>query len=454
MHRYDLVVLGAGSGNMLLGPELAHLKTAIVEQDKFGGTCLNRGCIPSKMFVVAADAAINVEHAARLGVHASIDRIDWKAIRSRVFNRIDPLHQAAVDYRRNAGIDVYHEPAKFIAPKVVQVGAEQITAETFVIATGSRPTVPEIDGLASVPYHTSDTIMRVDDVPPALIIIGGGFIAAEMGHVFGGLGSQVTIIQRGSRLLMAEDEEISRRFTELAGQKHRLLLDTRTLSVQPRPGGVAVTVAGRNGDAPPETIEGSTLLIAVGRRPNSDLMDAAAGGLALDEHGHIAADSAYRTSVPGVWTVGDATNHSQLKHLANAETRVVRHNILHPDDLRALPSPLVPHAVFADPQVASVGLTEQDARQRGIAYVASTRNYADAAYGWALEDTTSFVKILADPEKRVLLGAHVIGPQASTLIQPLVQAMTFGQTVDQLAHDVIYIHPALTEVVEQALLSL
>ncbi|HEY1968776.1 MAG TPA: FAD-dependent oxidoreductase, partial [Pseudonocardia sp.] len=140
MHRYDLVVLGAGSGNMLLGPELAHLKTAIVEQDKFGGTCLNRGCIPSKMFVVAADAAINVEHAARLGVHASIDRIDWKAIRSRVFNRIDPLHQAAVDYRRNAGIDVYHEPAKFIAPKVVQVGAEQITAETFVIATGSRPT--------------------------------------------------------------------------------------------------------------------------------------------------------------------------------------------------------------------------------------------------------------------------------------------------------------------------
>lgn len=454
MHRYDLIVLGAGSGNMLLGPELAHLTTAIVEQDRFGGTCLNRGCIPSKMFVVTADAATNVERAARLGVHASIDRIDWKAIRARVFDRIDPLHRSAVDYRRAAGIDVYTEPARFVAPKVIEVGSERITADTVVVAAGSRPVVPAIDGLADVEYQTSDTIMRIDEVPQSLIIIGGGFIAAEMGHVFGGLGSRVTIVQQGPRLLMAEDEQVAQRFTELARRRHRVLLDTRTLSVAARPDGVAVTVAGGSGAATPEVLEGSTLLVATGRRPNSDLLDAAAGGLALDEHGHIAADSAYRTSVPGVWTLGDATNHFQLKHMANAETRIVRHNILHPDEPRTLSSPLVPHAVFADPQVASVGLTGQAARERGIAHVSAVRDYADAAYGWALEDTTSFVKVLADPGSRLLLGAHVIGPQASTLIQPLLQAMTFGQTVDQLAHEVIYIHPALTEVVEQVLLAL
>ncbi|MFG2887337.1 hypothetical protein ACGFYV_34475 [Streptomyces sp. NPDC048297] len=155
-----------------------------------------------------------------------------------------------------------------------------------------------------------------------------------------------------------------------------------------------------------------------------------------------------------MWSLGDATNHFQLKHLANAEVRVVRHNILHPDDVRTLSRAIVPHAVFADPQIAAVGLTEQQARERGVDHVVSVRNYSEAAYGWALEDTTSFVKLLADPHTRTLLGAHIIGPQAATLIQPLLQAMALGQTVDQLAHDVLYIHPALTEVVEQALLAL
>lgn len=454
MRHYDLVILGAGSGNMLLTPELAHLKTAIVEQDRFGGTCLNRGCIPSKMFVVAADAALNVRTAARLGVHATLDSVDWKAIRSRIFDRIDPLHESAVRYRRNTGVDVYTEPARFIAPKVIEVGSEQLTADTFVVATGSRPVVPAIDGLSDVKFHTSDTIMRIDEVPPSLVIIGGGFIAAEMGHVFGAFGSQVTIVQRAPRLLMAEDEQVSQRFTELAGRRHRVLLDTVTLSVEPRPHGVAVNVAGGSGAGPVEMLEASTLLVATGRRPNSDLLDAKAGGLELDEHGHIVADSAYRTSVHGVWTLGDATNHFQLKHMANAETRVIAHNLAHPADLRSLPSPLVPHAVFSEPQIASVGLTEQDARDRGIDHVTSVRNYSDAAYGWALEDTTSFVKILADPRTRLLLGVHVIGPQAAVLMQPLLQAMTLGQAVDQIAHDMLYIHPALTEVVEQALLAL
>ncbi|MEV5781524.1 mycothione reductase [Streptomyces sp. NPDC048448] len=451
MRHYDLVVLGAGSGNMLPDEELAQLRTAIVEPDLFGGTCLNRGCIPSKMFVVAADAVEDARAAARLGVHATVEHVDWKAIRDRVFHRIDPLHASALNYRRENGIDVYTEEGRFVAPKVLQAGAERITADTFVVAVGSRPVVPDIPGLDTVRYHTSDTIMRIDEVPASMVVIGGGFIAAEFGHVFGAFGSDITIVQRGPRLLMAEDEQVSARFTDLASRRHRVLLDAAVTSVEGREDGVTVTVSCPDGD---HVVRAAALLVCVGRRPNTDRLDAAAGGLDLDRHGHIVTDSAYRTSVPGVWALGDTANHFQLKHMANAEVRLVRHNLLHPEDVRALPHKVAPHAVFTSPQIAGIGLTEQEARRRGIDHLVSVRDYGDAAYGWALEDTTSFVKILADPVERTILGAHIIGPQAATLIQQLIQAMELGLTVDRIARDLLYIHPALTEVVEQALLAL
>jgi mycothione reductase len=436
---------------MLFDPGLAHLRAAVVEPDRFGGTCLNRGCIPSKMFVVAADAAVGVRAAGRLGVHATLDRVDWTAIRDRIFGRLDPIHDKAVAYRRRHGIDVFTEPARFTAPKQIQVGSDRISADTFLVAVGSRPVVPDIPGLDDVPFHTSDTIMRIDAVPESLLIIGGGFIAAELGHVFGAFGAEVTIVQRGPRLLTDEDQDVSARFTELAGRRHRLLLDSEVTSVQRAGDRIAVTVTGPAGL---QTLEVAAILVAAGRRPNTDLVDATAGGLDLDQHGHVRTDSAYRTSVPGVWAIGDTANHFQLKHMANAEVRIMRHNLLHPDDLHSINAAIVPHAVFSDPQVASVGLTEQQARKQGIPHLVSLRRYADTAYGWALEDATSFVKLLADPTRRTLLGAHIIGPQAATLIQPLLQAMTLGQSVDQLAHDVLYIHPALTEAVEQALLDL
>jgi len=450
--NYDLIVIGAGSGNMLLGGELDHLHAAIIEPDRFGGTCLNRGCIPSKMLVVTADAAHAVGQGQRLGVHATLDRVDWPAIRARVFDRLDPLHDAAVAYRRRSGTDVYTEPARFVGPRMLEVGDQHLTGDQIVVAAGSRPVVPPIQGLDEVEFHTSDTIMRIDEIPTSLIVIGGGFIAAELGHVFGAFGAEVTIVQRGPRLLPAEDEALSTRFTDLAQRRFDVRLDTTVTAVAARgKGGVAVTV---EHDGQSEVLEGAALLVATGRRPNTDLLNVAAAGLAVDEHGHLVTDDAYQTTDTGVWAFGDAANHFQLKHMANAEERVVAHNLAHPDEPHHLPHHLVPHAVFSDPQVASVGLTEAQARDRGIKHVTATHGYADAAYGWALEDTTSFVKLIADPDARTLLGAHIIGPQAATLLQPLLQGMMLGQTVDQLAHDVLYIHPALTEVVEQALLEL
>ena len=275
MKSYDLVVVGAGSGNMLLGPELDHLTTAIVEPDRFGGTCLNRGCIPSKMLVVAADAARGVTDAERLGVHATLNRVDWPAIRARVFGRLDPLHDSAVGYRRKNGIDVYTEPARFVAPRVLEVGGERLTATRIVVAAGARPVVPPIPGLEDVVHHTSDTIMRIDEVPTSMIVIGGGFIAAELGHVFGAFGCDITIVARGPRLLMAEDEQVSARFSELADRRFRVLLDTDVTAVARCAEGVAVTV---KSDGRVDVLRAAALLVATGRQPNTDLLDVAAGG--------------------------------------------------------------------------------------------------------------------------------------------------------------------------------
>jgi len=450
-HSYDLVIVGAGSGNMLPINEFAGWRIAVVESDRFGGTCLNRGCIPSKMLVYTADVAETVRHARRFGIGAKWTGADWPAIRERVFGRIDPLHEQAAAHRRSQGVDVFLGEARFVAPKVLKVGEDEIRGERFVLAVGSRPAIPAIDGLATVPYLTSDTVMRLDGLPKSMVVLGGGYIAAEMSHVFGSLGTKVTIVARGEHLLARHDADIRARFTECYLERFDVRLGaTIKLAAKTRKG-VRLDLVTASGA---QAAEGEVLLVATGRVPNSDRLDVAAAGIDTDEHGHVRTDDTYQTNVPGVWALGDLANHFQLKHMANAETRLVRHNLLHPGQLQRARFTVVPSAVFASPQVASVGATEQELQAQGRPYVYATRSYRDAAYGWALEDTTSFVKVFADPATRLLLGAHILGPQASTLIQPLIQAMCLGNTADQLASGVLYIHPALTEVVEQALLEL
>jgi mycothione reductase len=450
-HRYDLVIVGAGTGNMVITEELAGWRIAMVDASRFGGTCLNRGCIPSKMLVHTADTAQAINHADRFGLRAERAEADWPAIRDRVFGRIDPLHDKAVAHRRAHGVDVYLEKARFVDHKVLEVGTDVLHAERFVLAAGSRPHLPPIDGLGDVDFLTSDTVMRLDELPSSMAIIGGGFIAAEMSHVFGSLGTKVTILERGPRLLAHHDADVQDRFTDLYGARFDLRLNSNIDRVEEVAGNVRIQLATPVGQ---ESVEVDVVLVATGRTPNSDVLDVAATGVEVDEHGHVRADDTYQTSVPGIWALGDLANHFQLKHMANAEARLVAHNLAHPDDIHHSSFPVVPSAVFADPQVASVGATEQDLLAEGRPYLTATRPYADTAYGWALEDTTGFVKVLADPDTRLLLGAHLLGPQASTLIQPLIQAMCLGNTVDQVATGVLYIHPALTEVVEQALLAL
>lgn len=454
--EYDLIIVGAGSGNMLPDASTADWRVAIVESDRFGGTCLNRGCIPSKMFVYAADLARHASDGERFGLRTSFDGADWPAIRDRVFGRIDPIHDEAVAYRRANGIDVHLGAARFVAPKVLEVDGQRITAERIVLASGTRPFVPPIAGIELVGALTSDDVMRMEVLPESMLVLGGGVIAAEMGHVFASLGTRITWVHRGSELLEQQDAEVRQRFGRLAATRSDLRLSTRVERFEPvtdsPSGSLRAHLVGPGGVR--DTVEVERLLVATGRVPNSDLLDVAAGGLEVDPHGHLVTDETYATSVPGVWAFGDSANHYQLKHVANAESRLVRQNLIRPGSARSTSLPPVPAAVFTDPQVATVGLTEDAARAADVPYVSTVREFSSAAYGWAMEDTTSFVKLLADPVTRQLLGAHVMGPQASLLIQPLLQAMALATPVDRIAQDVMYIHPALSEVVENALLDL
>ncbi|MFW2333114.1 mycothione reductase [Ilumatobacter sp.] len=444
--QFDLIVIGSGSGNAI-PDDLAGWKIAIVERGTFGGTCLNVGCIPSKMFVLPADKAVDARHGHEIGIDTQFNGADWPAIRDRVFGRIDEIADGGREYRATGteNVTLIEGTARFIGDKVFDVEGRIIAAPNVLVAAGSRPVVPPIPGLVETGFHTSDSIMRLDDLPDRLGIIGGGFIAVEMGHVFSGLGSSVTMFNRSPGLLSAHDDEIAERFTHVFGARVDLRLGHVPTKVERRDGAIVIhTVA--------DEIEVDELLVATGREPNSDLLDVEAGGLRCHHHGTVVVDEYLRTGVDGVWAIGDIANSFQLKHVANHEAMVAFWNIAHPDEPRAADHKAVPSAVFSNPQVASVGMTEREAEAAGRSYVVGRRDYAGTAYGWALADETSFAKVLVDVSTGLIIGAHIIGPQAATLIQPLIQAMQFDQTAADVAHEPYWIHPALTEVVENALI--
>jgi mycothione reductase len=448
--HFDLAIIGSGSGNSLLVPELADWRIAIIEAGTFGGTCLNVGCIPTKMYVYAADVAEAIRGAWRYGVDGRVEGVRWPDIRDRVFNRIDAISAGGREYRAaGEGVTLLESEAHFTGPRSLQLASgEEVTADRIVVAAGSRPSIPDVITQSGVAFYTSDDIMRLDALPRRLVILGGGFIAAEFAHVFGALGVEITIVCHSAPLLRHLDRDVSERFTGLARRQWDVHLGTPVVKAWSGEDGIHLELSDG------AHVEADALLVATGRVPNSDRLNPGAAGLALHEDGRIVVDPQQRTSVDGVWALGDVSSPFQLKHVANHETRVVAHNLAHPDDLRATDHRFVPSAVFTRPQIATVGLTEDQARARGIDYVTSTQDFGGTAYGWAMEDTTSFCKLLADPHTGQLLGAHLIGAQASTLIQPLIQAMSFGMSARGLARGQYWIHPALSEVVENALLRL
>ncbi|HEX5255290.1 MAG TPA: mycothione reductase [Mycobacterium sp.] len=458
METYDVAIIGTGSGNSILDDRFAEKRVAICEEGTFGGTCLNVGCIPTKMFVYAAEVAQTIRDAARFGIDARIDRVRWDDIVSRVFGRIDPIGVGGEDYRSSApNVDVYKQHTRFGPVQsdgrylLRTDGGDEFTADQVVIAAGARAVVPPAILDCGARYYTSDTIMRIPELPEHLMIVGGGFVSAEFAHIFSSLGSRVSLVVRGSALLRHLDEVLGQRFTRIASSKWELHTHRNVVGAENQGSGVAVQLDdGR-------TVHADALLVATGRIPNADQLDLEQAGVAVED-GLVAVDQYQRTTARGVFALGDVSSPYQLKHVANHEAHVVQHNLFCDwDDTGAMAVTdhrYVPSAVFTDPQVASVGLTENEAIAKGFKVSVKIQDYGDVAYGWASEDTTGIVKLIAERGTGRLLGAHIMGPQASSIIQPLVQAMSFGLTAPQMARGQYWIHPALPEVVENAVLGL
>lgn len=453
--HYDLIIIGTGSGNSIPGPEFDDQRIAIIEEGVFGGTCLNVGCIPTKMYVYAADVARAIDESAKYGISAHRDGVDWPSIVDRVFaQRIDKIAEGGEAYRRGPetpNIDVFDGHATFVAPKTIRTARGQeeieITGDNIVIATGSRPQIPPAIAESGVRYYTNNDIMRLPELPESMIVVGGGFIACEFAHVFSSLGVQVTQLNRSDRLLRSADDDIAARFTELAAKQWQLELGADVAAVHESAEGVTV----ETGSGASYTAD--VLLVATGRIPNGDQIGAEAAGIELDGP-RIVVDDFGRTSAPGVWALGDVSSPYLLKHVANAEMRAVRHNLLHLEDMQKMPHEHVPSAVFTHPQIASVGLTEREAREAGHDITVKVQNYGDVAYGWAMEDSDHFAKLIADRTTGRLLGAHIIGPQAATMIQQLITVLAFDLNCREVARNQYWIHPALPELIENALLGL
>jgi mycothione reductase len=440
----ELAIVGSGSGNAIVGREWAGRPVAIVDDaPAFGGTCLNRGCIPTKMLVHPADVVEAVRSASRLGITGTATA-DWHAVQERVFGRVDANSVASEQWRLGQErVHVVREAVELVdARTLVTASGERIRAERLVVAAGSRPR--ELAGVDPELVHTSDTIMRVPTLPASIVVVGGGAIAVELAHVLSAFDVEITLVLRGDRVLSGEDEAVSRLATETAASRYTVLRGRTVVGVEATSGGRRVTLDDGS------VVEAGLVLNATGRVPNADRLGASA---LFDTHddGRLVTDSRMRVLaggevVDGVYALGDVTSPHQLKHVANEQARVVR------DNLRGIPTEdllaPVPQAVFGHPEVASFGVRGQDAPSGAVVV---DRAYGSTAYGWAMEDESSFARLVVARDGAIL-GAHVIGPHAAILIQPLVQAASGGRGVHGLARSMYWPHPALTEVIENVLL--
>lgn len=438
---------------MVIDDRFSHLDVAIIDDRKFGGTCVNYGCIPSKMLSYTAQVADIVAGAETFDVDSDYRGMRWQQVRDRVFGRTDEVAAEGEQGRRDSDfITVYKGHARFTGPRHLHVVVDgetiEIAADRIVVAAGGRPVVPDVIADSGVPFETSDTVMRLDSPPEHLAVLGGGYIAAELAQVFASAGSRVTIIEKSGQLLGGpQDEAVRSVYTELMRSKYDLRCGSEVAEISGTAGDLVITLDDGS------TVRADTLLVAAGRRSNSDRLDVEKADIETHDDGRIVVDEHCRTTADGVFALGDVSTPVPLKHVANREAEVVKHNLLHPDDLRAISHDLVPSAVFTNPQIASIGRTEKNCRDDNLDYRVGVTEFGDVAYGWAMQDSSGLCKVLADPDGKIL-GAHILGAQASSLIQIFVVAMNFDITADELAAKPYWIHPALTEVVENALLEL
>ncbi|WP_248905391.1 dihydrolipoyl dehydrogenase [Halocatena marina] len=461
MEEFDFLVIGSGSGLDVANVAANQGQSvAVVEKGPLGGTCLNRGCIPSKMLLYHADVLEMIERASEFHIDVEVNDVAFSEIVREVNEEVAA---DAASIRRGLCSSSQHElfesECRFVDEKtVVLSGGENegthLQAETVLIAAGTRPASPDIDGLGTVDYLTSTEALELEAPPDRLVIVGGGYIAAELGHFFGTFGSDVTIIGRRPTLLPAADREVAAAFTDRYADRFTVHTGHAVTAISTVDETVAVEARpydyrddGHVVDSDSVTVTGDEVLIAAGRVPNADTLALDTAGIETDDRGFIETDAYLQTTADDVWALGDIVGEYLLKHNANHEARAIVQNIFstepQPVDYSAMP-----FAVFASPEVAGVGVREEELRAANREYAANTYRYEDTARGDAMK-ADGFVKVLIDLDGSIL-GCHIIGPAASTLIQEVVVAMKAGSGTVEDIQSAVHVHPALPEVIQRA----
>jgi mycothione reductase len=446
MQKYEVVVLGTGCGLDIARRASGKGKSvALVEPGPLGGTCINVGCVPSKMLIAPADMVVEQERAKRLGVKVNVESIDFPAIMRRMRRgRADSQHHLKHGVEDLEGTRFYPGAAVFVAPGVLETGGVEIGGDRIFITAGARPLVPPIAGLDTVPYLTNDSVLELTKVPESLIIIGGGYIAVEYCHFFAAMGTRVTMLEMMDRLVTAEEPELSATLKDVLSHRATVVTGVKVESVVATADGVRVT-ARRGVRGKDRMFDAERILVAVGRRSNADMLHVEAAGIATDGKGFIEVDSHMRTNVEGVYAAGDITGKAMFRHAANVQALVAAMNGLDGADVE-MDYRAIPHAIYSSPQIASVGLTEAQAREAGHEVMTLLTPYSSVAKGAALDEKDGFTKVIMKRGTDTILGFHIIGPYAPMLIQEVVNAMQSGGHLDEIARG-IHIHPELTELI-------
>lgn len=448
---FDAVVLGAGEAGTIVASLAveAGLSVALVYRKPWGSTCLNVGCVPSKFLIHRARVAHVARTASRFGIRAGEPRIDLRAIVEEKRGMIDGHRAQSWNGALSAsGLELVEGEARFISPRQVRVGERDLRADRVFIATGMRPRIPPVPGLEDGPYLTNASVMDLTSVPEHLIVLGGGYIGCELGQAFRRFGSQVTIVQRGDRLIREEDEDAStvlrRAFTN---EGIDVLTKTEVRSVSWSNERPSVEAIGQHIDGP-SRLESSHLLVAAGRQPNTDTLDLAAAGIECDERGFVRVDDRLSTTVPGIWAVGDVNGQQPFTRVCQEEAKVAYANAFEGADLRMVRH-FLPHAIFTDPEIGSVGLTKEHALAEGHDAVAGLVPFERVEKAELIGETAGFIKYVADRTTHRLLGCDVVGSGAADLVYDAVVVMRAGGLIDDLA-TAVGVFPTLQEGMEGA----
>jgi len=447
--HYQAIVIGSGQGGTPLCQALANagLHTAIVERTHVGGTCVNEGCTPTKTMVASGRVAYLARRGADYGVHTGSIGIDMGRIRERKRTIVDSFRGGNERrIQKTANLDLIYGEASFTGPRSIQIrlrdgGERTLAADKFFINAGCRPGMPSLEGLKSVPYFDSTSIMELDAVPQHLLVIGGGYIGLEFGQLFCRLGSRVTIVQHGGHLLRGEDPDVTAEIFKILQQDGvEILLSETAQSVAMAGERIELTVA--MGDQR-RVLSGSHLLLAAGRDPNSDTLNLAAAGVATDESGFIHVNAKLETNVEGIYALGDIKGGPAFTHISYDDFRILRTNLIEKGSA-STDGRLVPYTVFIDPQLGRVGLTETEARAQNRKIRVAKMPMAYVARALEVDETRGFMKAIVDADTGQILGAAVLGIEGGEIMSMLQLAM-MGKLPYSALYNAVFSHPNLSE---------